>query len=157
MIIIFILFCSVLFFFPFFLFCYIITYFKLYMFEYNSQIFSFALVCRIFIPFTVFDALTLVSAVLTRKYCIRVYELFHATTYTVQNLSDKFLKTASFLFFLYKNIKGQSILKTYLLVNPTYLYDSIPFAKMRVSYSLLFCKYVYAHFDSFQVIFAYFR
>lgn len=105
-------------FFPFFLFCHIITYFKLYMFEYNSQIFSFALVCRIFIPFTVFDALTLVSAVLTRKYCIRVYELFHATTYTVQNLSDKFLKTASFLFFLYKNIKGQSIFENLLIGEP---------------------------------------
>lgn len=56
--------------------------------------------CRIFIPFTVFDALTLVSAVLTRKYFIRVYGLFHATTYTVQNISDKCLKTASFLFFI---------------------------------------------------------
>lgn len=102
----------------FFLFCHIITYFKLYLFEYNSQIFSFALVCRIFIPFTVFDALTLVSAVLTRKYCIRVYELFHATTFTVQNISDKFLKTASFSFFLFKNIKGQSIFENLLIGEP---------------------------------------
>lgn len=101
----------------FFLFCHIITYFKLYLFEYNSQTFSFALLCRIFIPFTVFDALTLVSAVLTRKYFIRVYGLFHATTYTVQNITDKFLKTASF-FFSFKSIKRQSIFENLLIGEP---------------------------------------